>query len=431
MKKFGPVVVGTVLLITMFLPMIAIHLLGVGLNTRYFSANDFSNLGDFAIKLKKPNNEVCKFLKSQLGQSTEDLLNDYDGNLVPSMELQDALIKELNRMLESVQIYDEARFNDIELSLEVEEFIAQNPQGADVIRLNRILLEDAFPQEIRKTQNRTPSEITVGLIVILRATFRRLMRGFSTNILQTTVGTFGRTSARAVTRRFVRFVGRILFGSIMQGDSEGKKFTDEELESQKKSTPLRQIVALITGFIGLCLSFWGILKIVPEETAEALIGVRGLSEIEAVILAGLPLLAYAALHKIIGRKIGVETVYRTEIDGLVLQGYFTGAGSFLPMTTDVGYYGDKKDHFKLASSALIGMFILFGIFYMAGEVLNMANLNFLASMFLIYCFVYCFPIEPLEGHILWSRSKLLWLAVAIPILTAFVTCMDSTFGDIL
>ncbi len=429
MKKFKPAMVGVVLLITMFLPMIAIHLFSIGLNTKYFSVSDFSNLNDFAIKLKNPNDTISQFLQDQLEQSTKDLLNDYDGILIPSKEIQDALIKELNLMIESVQIYDEARFYDVELSVEVKQLIAENPQGTDVIRLNRILLEDAYPQEIKKTQNRAPSEITVGLIVILRATFRRLMRGFSTNILQTTIGTFGRTSARAVTRRFVRFVGRILFGSIMQGDVDQTEA--EQIKKLKKTTPLGQMVALILGVVGLCFSFWGILHVISPEKLDALIIEKGLSVIEASVIAGIPLLAYAFLHKFIGKKIGVQTAYRTEIDGLVLQAYFTGAGSFLPMTTDVEYYGDEKTHCKLAVAALTGMFAFFGIFYLVGEVFDMASLSFLGSMFLIYCFVYCFPIQPLEGHIIWTRSKLLWLAVALPILAAFVGCMDSGFGDIL
>ena len=65
-------------------------------------------------------------------------------------------------------------------------------------------------------KNESTGEITVGLAVILRATTRRLFRGISTNIMRTTVGAFGRTSARAVTRRFVKFVGGILFSSIVQ-----------------------------------------------------------------------------------------------------------------------------------------------------------------------------------------------------------------------
>ena len=276
-----------------------------------------------------------------------------------------------------------------------------------------------------------PGEVTVGLIVILRATFRRLLRGLSVNIMQTTVGTFGRTSARTVTRRFVKFVGRVLFGSILQdsvGEEEGKP-------QQKPKIPeysfLRQLGSLILGFIGLCLSFWGILHVIPAEKVEILVASKGLSEPEAVVLAGIPLLAYALIHTAFGRIFGVRTTYRTEVDGLLLQGYFTGAGSFLPMTTDIEYYGEEKAKCKLAVGALLGMLSLFGLFYVAGEAMDMGALNFLSSMFLIYCFVYCFPIEPLEGHIIWSNNKLLWAAVTLPILLAFMNCMDSTFGDIL
>jgi hypothetical protein len=276
-----------------------------------------------------------------------------------------------------------------------------------------------------------PGEVTVGLVVILRATFRRLLRGLSVNIMQTTVGTFGRTSARTITRRFVKFVGRVLFGSILQdsvGDAKVKS-----IKNSKKTHPsfLKQLFSLALGFVGLCLSFWGILHVISPDKMETLVGSKGLSELEAVVLAGMPLLAYALLHWVFGRKFGVRTVYCTEIDGLILQGYFTGAGSFLPMTTDIEYYGKKEAHCKLAVCALLGMFALFGLFYVAGEWLNIGSFNFLSSMFLIYSFVYCFPIEPLEGHLIWSRSKLLWAAVTIPILLAFMNCMDSTFGDIL
>ena len=276
-----------------------------------------------------------------------------------------------------------------------------------------------------------PGEVTVGLIVILRATFRRLLRGLSVNVMQTTVGTFGRTSARTVTRRFVKFVGRVLFGSILQDSVD----EEEEKPQQKSKIPeygvLKQVVSLILGFVGLCLSFWGILHVIPAEKVEILVGSKGLSELEAVVLAGIPLLAYALIHVIFGKLIGVRTTYRTEVDGLLLQGYFTGAGSFLPMTTDIEYYGEERAKCKLAVSALLGMLSLFGLFYVAGEVLDLGTLNFLSSMFLIYCFVYCFPIEPLEGYIIWSHNKLLWGAVTLPILLAFMNCMDSTFGDIL
>lgn len=438
MKKFGPVIVVVLLLATMFFPMIAINMFSIGLDDESLSENDFSNFSNFVIKLKNSNSPVSQFLLGQLEQSTRTLLDDYDNSADLSEELQDALIEELNDVLkyydgdgDSVydSIYDPTRFAGVTLERETEQLRMQAPSGADLVRLNLLLLKAAYPQEIKNSQSTAPSEITVGLIVILRATFRRLLRGFSTSILQTTLGTFSRTSARAVTRRFVRFIGRVLFGSIVQE-------SEDEAEGQvkqavRKVTFWGQFGSLAFGFIGLCLSFWGILHVIPSETTESLIGSRGLSKLEAVILAGLPLLGYAFLHKLFGKKFGVQTGYATEIDGLVLQGYFTGAGSFLPMTTDLEYYGETKDHWKLASAALVGMFCLFVVCYIAGEVLDMGSLNFLGSMFLIYCFVYSFPIEPLEGQIVWAHNKLLWLAIILPIVLAFANYMDGAFGDIL
>jgi len=277
-------------------------------------------------------------------------------------------------------------------------------------------------------ESEAPGEITVGLVVILRATFRRLLRGFSTNILQTTIGAFGRTSARAVTRRFVKFAGRVLFGSILQ-DSFGR--TSNQNKAPKEVSVLRQVVSLCIGFVGLCLSFWGILHVIPEEHANIIVTSKGLSNIEVAVMAGLPLLFYAFLHKVFGRYFHVKTSYSTEIDGLLLQGYFTGAGSFLPLTTDVEYHGEDKDKCRLAVSALLGMLGFFGIFFLVGSLFHDSSLIFLGSMFLVYSFVYCFPIKPLEGHFIWSYNKLVWLMVTIPILVAFMNCIDQAFGEIL
>lgn len=277
--------------------------------------------------------------------------------------------------------------------------------------------------------NRTgTAEVTVGIAVILRATSRRLMRGVSTNIMRTTVGAFGRTSARTVTRRVVKFTSQLLLSSVVQDSVE---------ESEKSKPPPQrsswwlQSISLILGFAGLCLSFWGVLHVISAEQLDALIHSKGLPEWEAVLLAGLPLPVYALLHKLFGKSMGVRTVYRTEFDGLLLQGYFTGAGSFLPLTTDVEYHGSDRAKCNLAMSSLVGMLLLFGLFYWIGIALDSAHLSFLGSMFLVYSFVYCFPIKPLEGHYIWASNKLLWAVVSLPILVAFMISLDKTFGQIL
>ena len=276
-------------------------------------------------------------------------------------------------------------------------------------------------------RGREGAEVTVGIAVILRATARRLLRGASSNLMRTTAGALGRTSARAFVRRIVKFTGRLFFSSMVQQAAEEGEETDEARPATRKS----QFVALGVGFVGLCLSFWGILQVTSEEVIAKIMGTAELGTFEVVILAGLPLLAYAGLHQLFGRLVGVGTRYRTEIDGLLLQAYFTGAGSFLPLTTDVDYEGTERGKGLMATVSILGMFVIHLVLVLAGEQLGSDHLVFLGYMFLIYAFVYVFPIKPLEGHFIWSVSRWQWLLITLPILGSFLYWLPSEFGEIL
>jgi len=286
-----------------------------------------------------------------------------------------------------------------------------------------------FGVSVDESAGKATGEVTVGIAVILRATARRLLRGASTNFLRTTAGAFGRTSARAATRRFVKFTGRLFFSSVVQGSVEEAR--GSESVEKKGSELLFQGLALVLGFGGLCLSFYGILRVVPAEVERELLGPAGLGRLDAVLLAGVPLLVYASLHQAFGRLFGVRARYRTEIDGLLLQGYFTGAGSFLPLTTDVDYEGGEAGKRNLAVASLLGMLALSALLEWIGNATGSEHLRFLGPMFLVYAFVYCFPIKPLEGHFVWAASKRLWLLVAVPILATFLLRLPDSFGEIL
>lgn len=268
------------------------------------------------------------------------------------------------------------------------------------------------------------TEATVGIAVILRATARRFLRGASSNVMRTTAGALGRTSARALTRRSVKFAGRLFFGSMVsQAADEG--------DDEKPATAASQAFALGFGFVALCASFRGILYVVPESIADQIAASVGVGTWTASLLAGLPLLIYAGLHLLFGSWLGVRTRYRTELDGVLLQAYFTGAGSFLPLTTDVDYEGTAEAKRKLATCSILGMFVLHLLLHYAGEFLGSGHVSFLSSVTLLYAFVYCFPIRPLEGHFIWSVHKGLWLLVTLPILVAFLFWLPPVFGEIL
>ena len=64
---------------------------------------------------------------------------------------QEELAKEIAELSKTGPLYDPERFKHIELSEYVRDFIKENPQSHTRIRLNRLLLEEAYPKEIAKT----------------------------------------------------------------------------------------------------------------------------------------------------------------------------------------------------------------------------------------------------------------------------------------
>ena len=274
-------------------------------------------------------------------------------------------------------------------------------------------------------------EATVGVAVILRATARRLMRSGSSSIMRTTLSAYTRASGRAVTRRAVKFGMRVLFGSVSRQvvDETVKEAGGETSQETEPDTTVGWF-SLPVGALALLLSFWGILCVIPEEKAAELTTDKGLGFWTAAGFATIPLVVYALMNLVGGRLFGVHVRMTSALDGLLLQAYFTGAGSFLPMTTDFEYEGGSD-----GANAKVAAFSL-GVLYLIHLGLNAFGggsyqVEFLSTMFLIYCFVYSFPIKPLEGYDILKFNKLLWFVFWVPILWSFGVSLPNTFAGIL
>ena len=151
---------------------------------------------------------------------------------------------------------------------------------------------------------------------------------------------------------------------------------------------------------------------------------------KAALMAA-PLLVHALVTTLAARATGVGVTFRTQLDGLLLQGYFTGAGSFLPLATDVEYRGDEAAKARTATIALLSLLAVHLVLAAVGRGLGLYPFTFAGAAVLMYCFVFSFPLAPLEGHHLWQRSKLLWLAVWLPTLVAFLANMPDVFAEVL
>ena len=65
------------------------------------------------------------------------------------------MVDELNRLLKDGCIYEKNRFAKINLTENTQKIIEKDLQGEDLIRLNRLLLEEAFPREIAQSHNKS------------------------------------------------------------------------------------------------------------------------------------------------------------------------------------------------------------------------------------------------------------------------------------
>lgn len=120
------------------------------------SAGHIGWLEEFILKLKQPTDAIFKYLKSKLTQSTRQQLEYYDDSdpnvaaFVAAME--QPLIEFLNSIIQGPSIYDAQRFKGVSLRLETMSLLEKNPQGEIVHRLNRLLIEDAYPH-IRRNRS--------------------------------------------------------------------------------------------------------------------------------------------------------------------------------------------------------------------------------------------------------------------------------------
>lgn len=291
------------------------------------------------------------------------------------------------------------------------------------------------------TRTKEAAEATVGFAVIMRVTLRRLLRTGARGVFRTSIGTFTRTTSRALTRRVIRMAIRpvmaVFFKTMLRPKqrptlAQLNQYEDKSVQAMMLTSQPNWL-GLLLGVIALFLSMWVILETIPTSLRIDICG--PLSPIVVAVIGSLPLPLYAAVAGLTSRALGIRMTIQTQLDGMLLQGYFTGAGSFLPLSTDIEYHGPKASQAIVAFAALGSTFILALVFYAASLLVVdpyvVAILRMAFTMLFVYAFVFSFPIHPLDGYYLWKVSIWLWLIVWGPILAGFAILIPLEINVIL
>jgi FHS family L-fucose permease-like MFS transporter len=110
------------------------------------SPGDFRNFPALVQKLNQHIDPVSTFVYQNLSGSTIQAIQH---NATPE-SLKPDLARDLNGIVNGPAVYDPQRFSAVPLQPATKQLLAQNPAGEALARLNRALLVDAYPDEIKK-----------------------------------------------------------------------------------------------------------------------------------------------------------------------------------------------------------------------------------------------------------------------------------------
>jgi hypothetical protein len=110
-----------------------------------FSNGDITNLAALAQKLKEKSDPVSAFFAQRLTPGEREALADYRGPGPTAYSLRTNLVGALNRIVAGPGIFDAALFRGVTLRDDTKNSLDEKPEGSDLARLNRALLEDAYP----------------------------------------------------------------------------------------------------------------------------------------------------------------------------------------------------------------------------------------------------------------------------------------------
>jgi hypothetical protein len=120
-----------------------------------FAVVDITDLPSLANNLAANSNAVSAYLNTRLHDKTKDSLAAYQAtrSYQSGRVLMTNLVADFNVILDGPSLYGEKPFRSIVLRPETGQWLKDNPPGAEARRLNRLLLEDAYPEISRRPGN--------------------------------------------------------------------------------------------------------------------------------------------------------------------------------------------------------------------------------------------------------------------------------------
>ncbi|MBN2505826.1 MAG: hypothetical protein JXQ71_03940 [Verrucomicrobia bacterium] len=114
-----------------------------------FGPHDILDLPSLVAKLATPTEPVAEFLQSRFSEPMRQALASFKPSGGDARAVEQRLLDELNAIAQGDLIYERQRFAAVTFCKDTRILLTQRPRGERLARLNRLLLGDAFPAELR------------------------------------------------------------------------------------------------------------------------------------------------------------------------------------------------------------------------------------------------------------------------------------------
>jgi thioredoxin-dependent peroxiredoxin len=117
-----------------------------------FAVDEIKDLSGLINRLRSQSDLASAFLWKGFSASDQSILRSYEPSAPNSAPAQAVVIQELQKIIGGPSIFKVKRFKGVSLRPETTALIKQSPTGSKLVRLNRLLLEDAYPLELTRNQ---------------------------------------------------------------------------------------------------------------------------------------------------------------------------------------------------------------------------------------------------------------------------------------
>jgi hypothetical protein len=112
--------------------------------------SDLTDIPKLVEKLRLRQDLLSQHLFSKLSEHARKLIEDL-GSVPSSKLLRDSLVDELNQILKNDRLFQRQRFAGTKISKAVRNLTKVKLQGKNLVSVNRLLLQQAYPEEIKTT----------------------------------------------------------------------------------------------------------------------------------------------------------------------------------------------------------------------------------------------------------------------------------------